>query len=290
MAALQQTHPECHFIVDQIRSRIAQGNIEVPLLPEVAGKVVRLTQDPDSDAAALSQLIQSDQPLAAHVMRIANSAAYSPNASMVSLQQAITRLGMRVISEIALAASINGSLFNTPGYEAHIQYILKCSLAAGLWAKETARACRKNVEAAFLSGLLNDIGRPIAVQVALEISAKDNIEIDKQSMTHIEKAVKKELSLAVLDAWEMPSAVKNVVNYFDHYADEHPAQIQTIIVVAGSSVAYHFYCDSTQDLCPTKEELLNNPVFADINLYQDEISSLLEKSELIDSAMEAMGL
>ena len=58
--------------------------IEVPMLPEVASRVLALSNDPDSDAAQLANLIQGDQALAGHVMRIANSAAYTPNASMVS--------------------------------------------------------------------------------------------------------------------------------------------------------------------------------------------------------------
>ena len=133
------------LVSEKLHSKIERNQLEVPMLPEVAGKVVRLTQDPESDASELAKLIQSDQTLAGHVMRVANSAAYSPNSSMVSLQQAITRLGMKLIAEIALGASINSTLFNTPGFEKHISYELKYSLAAGIWAKEVARSCRKNV-------------------------------------------------------------------------------------------------------------------------------------------------
>ncbi len=277
-------------IIEAVQNRINDNDIDVPLLPEVANKVMRLTQDPDSDSAQLAQLIQSDQTLAGHVMRVANSAAYSPNASMVSLQQAITRLGMRVISEIALAASINSQLFNTPGYEKHIEYILKCSLASGLWAKETARACRKNVEAAFLAGLLNDIGRPVAVQTALEIATKQNISLNKEEMLHIESQTKRDIGMCVLNVWEMPAAVKNVVEYFDRYREEHPGKLQTMIVVAGTAISNHFFCDEDEEYCPSREELLANPVFGEINLYPDEVEQLLEQEDAVKSSVEAMGL
>lgn len=287
------TSTEAHVqnrILDAVLLDVESGNIEVPMLPEVASKVVRLTQDPESDALELSKLIQGDQTLAGHVMRVANSAAYSPNASMVSLQQAITRLGMRIIAEIALAASINSSLFNTPGHEKHIQYILNCSLAAGLWAKETARSCRKNVEAAFLSGLLNDIGRPVAVQSAIAASEKLKIPLNKEDIYEIEQVTKRKIGLAVLEQWEMPEAVKSVVSYFDRYDEPHEGQQQTMIVVAGTAVAQHFYCDEDESNCPTKAELLADPVFGKINLYQDEVETLLEKKDAVNSAMEAMGL
>ncbi|WP_239923640.1 HDOD domain-containing protein [Agaribacterium haliotis] len=275
-------------VINDILERIKKGNVEVPMLPEVAGKVVRLTQDPNSDAAELARLIQSDQSLAAHVMRVANSAAYSPNASMVSLQQAITRLGMRVIAEIALAASINSTLFNTPGYEHYIQHIFTTSLAAGLWAKETARACRKNVEAAFLAGLLTDIGRPLAVQLSLELGEKHRINISRSDLADVESACARAIALMLLDAWGMPETVKNVVAYFDKYKQEHNGKIQTSIVVAGSAIANHFFGDKEKEDVLNLEQLKTHPAFAEINLYQDEVEQLLEREELVKTAMEAM--
>ena len=98
--------PEAQSIASHLDS-LTENQIEVPMLPDVANQVLVLSNDPDSDAAQLAKLIQSDQSLAGHVMRIANSAAYTPNASMVSLQQAVARLGMNLITEIALAASLN---------------------------------------------------------------------------------------------------------------------------------------------------------------------------------------
>ncbi|WP_370978090.1 HDOD domain-containing protein [Agaribacterium sp. ZY112] len=278
----------CNALEQEVLAKLNQGKLEIPMLPEVAGKVVRLTQDPDSDSADLARLIQSDQSLAAHVMRVANSAAYSPNASLVSLQQAITRLGMRTIAEIALAASINSTLFNTPGYDSYIQYILKCSLASGLWAKETARACRKNVEAAFLGGLLNEIGRPLAVQLALELAAELKLSIKSEDIQNIEVSCSRAIALKVIDAWEMPEAVKNVITYFDNYQEEHSGKLQTAIAVAGSVIAKHFYADENKEKVPNLEELKAHPAFSEINLYQDEVEQLLEREELVKSAMEAM--
>ena len=277
------------LISEQLQARIDQHDLEVPLLPEVAGKVVRLTQDPESEAADLAKLIQSDQTLAGHVMRVANSAAYSPSSSMVSLQQAITRLGMKLIAEIALSASINGQLFNTPGFEAHIAFQIRYSLAAGLWAKEVARACRKNVEAAFLAGLLHDIGRPVAIQSALEIAKKLNLKPTKQNILSIEAAFQQQIGVTVVEKWEMPQSVCDSVKYFHDYKAAHSAQLQTMIVYGGAQVASHFMCEDEQlGACMTLEELKEQGVFADLNLYPDQVEELLEKEEHINSALEAM--
>ncbi len=276
-------------IKELLRARIDKGQLEVPMLPEVAGKVLRLTQDPDSEASDLSRLIQSDQTLAGNVMRIANSAAYSPNSQMVSLQQAITRLGMRVVAEIAISASVNSSMFNAPGYEKHINYEIRYSLASGLWAKEVARACRKNVEAAFLSGLLHDIGRPVTVQSVIEIAKENKFNPTKDDVFNLEEEFQQEIGLRVLEKWEMASSVISSVRYFNDYSEPHPAQLQTMIVVAGAKVADYFLCEADRGkTCITEEELKSATVFGDLNLYPDQVDELLEREAAVVSALEAM--
>ena len=288
--AMESENEQLNAIIQAILEKLDSQEVDVPMLPEVAGNVVSLTQNPESDAADLAKLIQADQTLAAHVMRIANSAAYSPNASIVSLQQALARLGMQTITEIALAASISSSLFDTPGYEKYVNYVIKCSLASALWSKETARACRKNVEAAFLAALLNDIGRPVAVQFALAEANAFGITLTRENLFEIEAATKKTIGSTVVDAWGMPSSVKEVVEYFDQYHEAHSNQLQTMIVVAGTQIAHHYYCDDSIDVCPSRDELAKHPVFAEINLYEDEVETLLSKEDAVKSAMEAMAL
>ncbi|KZX74824.1 hypothetical protein A3715_08670 [Oleiphilus sp. HI0009] len=85
----------------QILKLLRKGAVDVPLFPKIATDVMRLAKSPDTDAATLADLIQRHTTLAGHVIRVANSPLYTPNASMVSLQQAIARLGLNAICEIS---------------------------------------------------------------------------------------------------------------------------------------------------------------------------------------------
>jgi HD-like signal output (HDOD) protein len=78
-------------------------------------------------------------------MRIANSSAYTPNSNLVSIQQAVTRLGTIEISNIAFLTFINSKIFKARGDEKHIEVIWQHALATALWAKEVARAMRSEV-------------------------------------------------------------------------------------------------------------------------------------------------
>ena len=271
-------------IADQLQARIEQRQLDVPMLPEVAGKVVTLSQDPESDASKLAQLIQSDQALAGHVMHIANSAAYSPNASMVSLQQAITRLGMNLISDIALAASISAKMFKAPGYEKHINGIWRHALATALWGKEIARVCRRNVEATFLCGLLHSIGRPVALQSILDLADKAGLDISENDVKQLEDQYHTSVGVAVAQHWGMPQIVCESIEFFHHYHDAHLAKEQTTMINGGAVLATHLL--SPDQL--SAAELIDLPILADLNLYEDEIATLMEKKDDIKSTMEAM--
>jgi HDOD domain len=55
----------------------------------------------DVDARTIADMLKQDPALSAHVLRIVNSPLYSPRAQIVSLQQAVARVGIGKIREIA---------------------------------------------------------------------------------------------------------------------------------------------------------------------------------------------
>lgn len=271
-------------LVGLLEQQLKQGDIDVPLLPEVAGRVVQLTQDPESDALQLAQLIQSDQSLAGHVMRIANSAAYSPNTTLVSLQQAITRLGMSLISEIALAASISTKMFKAPGFEQNIEHVWRHALATALWSKEIARHCRFNVETTFLCGLLHNIGWPVALQSILEKLDAEGIACDQDCVTALASHFERQTGLQVLERWKMPQTIIETLSYFDCPIQAPNAATQTTIVHSASLFARHMLTPDALD----REQLCQAEILASLNLYPDEITDLLDKADTISQTMEAM--
>ncbi len=273
-----------HQLEDTLRQQINRGKIEVPMLPEVASRALQLAQDPDSDASEMAKLIQSDQSLAGHVMRIANSAAYTPLSNLVSLQQAIARLGMRVISEIALTAAVGAKMFHTPGYESYVAKLWQHALATSLWAKEIARACRSNVEVAFLAGLLHSIGRPAVIQAILELAEQQNCPLDTQVVHQLENIFWHAVSQAVVNQWGMPALVVEAIeSYTDHRSslvvENHAAQI-----IAGAKFATAMLEPDSIE----REVLLTLPVFETLNLYPDEVEQLLAKTAIIQAQLEGL--
>src|SRR5688500_11022317 len=81
-------------LADAVSAQVAAGKVPVPMLPQVATEVLRAAGDKHSDAARLSALIHRDPALAGQVLKVANSPAYLPRMPIVSLQQAVARIGL----------------------------------------------------------------------------------------------------------------------------------------------------------------------------------------------------
>ncbi|OUR73607.1 hypothetical protein A9Q78_02735 [Methylophaga sp. 41_12_T18] len=275
---------QAQAIAELLEQLINDAAIEVPMLPEVANKALLLAQNPDSDATEMAKLIQSDQSLAGHVMRIANSVAYTPLANLVSLQQAIARLGMGLISEIALAASIGTKLFNTPGYEDYVEQLWRHALASGLWAKEIARHSRTNVEVAFLAGLLHSMGRPAVLQSILDLAKQQAVTLSPEDITALESNYCHSVTTSVINAWKMPSLVVEAVSYYADYKKAPNALTQAAQVHAGALYATHMLHEDELD----KTGLLSSPVLSILNLYQDEAEQLLTHTDAVKNRLEGL--
>jgi HD-like signal output (HDOD) protein len=281
---MNSQHNASHSLEDSLRQIINRGEIDVPMLPEVANKALLLAQNPESDATEMAKLIQSDQSLAGHVMRIANSVAYTPLSNLVSLQQAVARLGMTIISEIALAAAIGAKMFKTPGYEDYVAGIWQHALATSLWSKEVARHCRSNVEVAFLAGLLHSIGRPAVLQTILELADKQTILLTADQVHQLENKYCQQVSEAVVHKWQMPALVIEAVCAYTDYNSALTAGVQATHVVVGSRFATNMLTPEKLD----KETLFSLPILGKLNLYQEDVEQLFEQTESVKTRLEGL--
>ncbi len=178
-AVLSMNVGELNGLRLDLKARLEKCNLDLPILPHVASQVLGMTADERSDAARLAALIHSDQALASHVLRIANSAALGGNSTIVSLQHAVARLGLELLAGVALAVSVRSGVYRIPGFEEETRSLWRHALASGLYAKEIARRRRHNVETAFLCGLLHEIGKPVVLKAAVEVAKKTGADVGK---------------------------------------------------------------------------------------------------------------
>ena len=85
-AGLPESRAE--LLQDAVRQVIECDQCELPVLPEAAAQLMRLTADVDCDPAEIVPVIRRDQSLTTHLLRIANSARYGTGVNISSIQQA----------------------------------------------------------------------------------------------------------------------------------------------------------------------------------------------------------
>lgn len=209
---------ELESLQTKLALRIDNNELTFPRLPSIATDVLSLVSDKDTDSKKLADLIQSDQFLASHVMRMANSALYSPNTPLKTLQQAIVRLGMGKLAEITIAASMDNNRFEAPGFEQLTTYLWEHSLQTALWGKEIARAIRKNVEATFLAGLLHTIGKPVVLKSAIEIACELSITVAEDDVCLLFDKFHQTIGLKLAKEWKLPEAVEETIRCIDDYS------------------------------------------------------------------------
>ena len=156
--------------IDRIlHAAMADESLELPPPPQVASEVMRLTRGEaagrrhaDASATELARLIQRDIALAGQVMRVANSALYARRTPVVTLPQAIAWLGIREVRNIAFAVARARARCSTPAYFRHeMTDLWRESVITALFAQEIARLKRRNVDSAYLCGLLHRVGMAV---------------------------------------------------------------------------------------------------------------------------------
>ncbi len=271
---------------DLLNKRIASGNLDLPMLPKVTGAVISLTQDENSDMPSLAELIQKDQSLASRVMKIANSPAYCGVSPLNSLQQAISRLGMKVIAEVALAASVGAKVFHVKGFESEVTYMWQHSLASSAWAKEIARIRRRNVESAFMCGLLHQIGKPVVLQTIVDIINENSLELTLEEIESLIEEFYIIVGVTIGNDWELPNSVIESIEFHKDY-DSTPQAIQeAMICSAANQLATLLLANEAMDL----KSLMESDVMERLNLYEDDLQKLLDKSGTIQQLAEAMSI
>jgi putative nucleotidyltransferase with HDIG domain len=197
--------------VHESLARYLDEHLDLPVLPEAASRILAVCQDPDSEPRDVEVELERDPSLASHVLRLANSAVFAPVEPIVSLRQAVGRLGMTTIRNLCITVALQGRVFGSKQQEEAARVVWKHSTLAAVYAREVARRLRKNGEVAFLWGLMHDVGRPIVLQAALEHPELFAGEAEGDLLASIVDAFHARVGARLVQAWGLPYPIAAVV-------------------------------------------------------------------------------
>ena len=266
-----------------VEDQLASQQLELPVLPTVAAEILPLCQDESVDAARLSSIIHRDQALAAHVLRVANSAAHVGSVPCSSLQQAVSRLGMRCITEIVVAVAVKGRLFGKGSCIGVLQILWRHSVLTASFTKEIARARRRNVEIAFLCGLLHDIGKAVLLTNIDRLLGDHEVSMDELSAAlqcHHARAGR-----MLAEQWKMPDQIVECIEHHDSY-EAAPRFGELAMTVCLANLIANSLTVEDQGRPVGADGLRRHPVLASLNIYPDQLDELFARS---GAALELAG-
>ena len=89
-----------------LSEKVNNDTLVLPTLPAIALKVRKAADDPDINLNMMAEVIAKDPSLSARMIKIANSAYMGRSVKVESVNQAVTRIGLRQIKNISTALAM----------------------------------------------------------------------------------------------------------------------------------------------------------------------------------------
>jgi len=269
-------------IRSELESRLNAGSLELPLLPGVAMEITSAAAKEEVDTRTIADMLKRDAALSAHVLRIVNSPVYSPRAQIVSLQQAVARVGAVKIREIALVIACRTGVFKAKGYEKQIDEVFSHSIGTALFAQEIARNTRNNVEDAFLCGLLHDVGRPVLLQALVTLLRDAKVVADTEAVLGLVAELHEAAGSALAKAWKLPETVVSALA--KHHALQPEQESVPVRIVSLADRFAHLASEGTL----TSDALLGHPALAALEIYPDVLDKILKRASVVKETIGVM--
>lgn len=228
----------------ELKSQILEGVKDLAPMPQVAQKARKILADEESSFKDLAAVIETDQAIAARVLKIANSPYYGAGSKITSLQQGAVFLGMKTLQELltlACASSVLGTELKGYGLESGAlwQHALAVASCAQSIAKRKAPELKDD---AFSAGLIHDCGKLVLdPHVAQRKALFDRFfETEQGTFLEAERHIlgfdHTEIGFDVCEKWNIPSQLSAPVRHH-HHPSEAPDDILSNIVHAADAVA-----------------------------------------------------
>ncbi len=254
------------------------------IIPAVAFKLLRLTNNDQTNVSDLSQLIETEPTLAAKVLRNVNSAAFALSHKITSIKRAVNILGFSSVRQLALNQLFYHKLIKHQSKKEFDQLFFwqHCLFVASLSRAIAMALKHPDPDLIYCAGLLHDIGK-IVFETHGKVSYSDFLVASKGD----EQAVIKgehdffglnhaEIGFVLCQQWDIPEQISAIV--FCHHElpmDDSPYakyKADIAIINFANYVAWMQGIGSTSINNPTK---LHSEVSKTLNFDKLMLESLL---------------
>jgi HD-like signal output (HDOD) protein len=225
---------------EALKKQILRHVKDLPPMPQTVLKAREIMANPKSDFKDLANLFETDQAIAAKILKLANSPYFGYSGKIATIQRAAVVLGHKTLGELITMRGTAGLLGNRlVGYGLDSGALWKHSLAVAFGSRIIANKTKPALSNdAFTSGLIHDAGKLI-----LDPYIKERWELFEKFMADAEHtfldAEKKILELdhtevasEVCKIWNIPETLTVAIRYHHHPSQSNGSELAYIVHVA----------------------------------------------------------
>jgi HD-like signal output (HDOD) protein len=238
---LHITAPELphHTQKQNFMAELSKKKIILPEIPAVVFELNEVISNPLSSAGHIAEVVNRSPSLTALLLKIVNSSFYGFPSKIDKVSHAVTLIGTREISGLALGISILSIFKNIPKEIIDMYSFLKHSLACGIFSRVLAAHLNSNqTEQLFVAGLLHDLGRLILYIHFPKESHDIIIRSRNRSKLLFEEendylgCDHSEVGKQLLKQWKLPLILENCVFYHHNPSEARDTVPATIVHLA----------------------------------------------------------
>lgn len=267
--------------LDNVKARILQAADEFTMIPAAAMKAMQVGRNPACSLKEYADIIERDHRLMAEILGMANNWLNSTGAPVMTLLDAVSRLGLLKCQELILSTCTAGLMKKLPFRHTQIRH--------QLWRHGylTAVVCmhlnqklrlRFNGEE-FTAGLVHDLGRCLIAATAPELYVQVVNEIGTESHRTLEV----ERDILGTDHCEigreyairngLPAQLVAAIQY--HHAPLEAGEHSTMATVVALAAEIASRLDREQPAVdPDADAVPSSPLYADLARLRDAVSTL----------------
>lgn len=215
----------------------------LPPMPQVIARATQVLSDENAGFREIAQVLESDQAMAARVLRLANSAYYGVTVPVNSVQQASALLGFKTLFEMIVVVSSSKMMGRQlAGYGIEARETWKHSLFTALAARAIAEEKYPDMaDDAFMSGLLHDAGMLLMdPHITKEKKRFEKHLENGETIEQAEDAIfgfnHAQLASEYLKKWMLPASQTHAIE-FHHRPSESEGDVLSGILHAADAMA-----------------------------------------------------
>lgn len=214
----------------------------LPAMPVVAQKILRLPLDTTDGEMQLLKLIEQDPQTSARIIGLANSPLFGASQKVTSIHDAAMLLGLTRVKSVSVGIAVMSTLSRQPSGHLNIQNLWLHSLGVALAMRALSRAmpfrARPPEDDIFLAGLLHDIGFLVLNHIDPALSDRLQARLaaaPERPVVEVEAEVCElghgELGAELARHWDLPPNIVAVLRYHHHPAKAAAAAGQPLIAL-----------------------------------------------------------